>query len=185
MIGDLESGESDLGATPALINPDLLSTIEYYAKITPSRCKFIFQSPPLSYSNNIFTLPFDRTVWYCCFGMIVASSLVLYLAVKFENQNKAKTDLPDIVKKLITRKKNLQDSEMDNHVISQKVHNALEDKFSDIVMLNVGAICLQGKYVKAQRFRRARSFRESTGCLLKDPAPNIVDLWEVSRPLRS
>ena len=147
MMGDLQTGEADIGATPTMINPNLFPIIEYYAKITPSGCKFIFQSPPLSYSNNIFTLPFDSTVWYCCFGMIAASSLTLYLAVKVENKNKSKTAVPDIIEKLISRKKMLgkSNNEPKNHVMSQKVHNALEDSFSDIVMLNVGAICLQGK----------------------------------------
>lgn len=148
MIGDIESGDVDLGATPSIINPKLFPKVEYYAKVTSSGYKFIFQSPPLSYSNNIFTLPFDRTVWYCCFGMIAASSIVLYLAVKVENRNRSNTGFPDIIEKLISRKKAITNLDNENHVMSQKVHNALNDSFSDIVMLNVGAICLQGIFIK-------------------------------------
>uniref|UniRef100_A0A6P7G9H1 Ionotropic receptor 75a-like n=1 Tax=Diabrotica virgifera virgifera TaxID=50390 RepID=A0A6P7G9H1_DIAVI len=70
MIGDLQTNRAEIGGTASFFTLDRLDVIEYVAPSAPTFMKFIFKAPPLSYVSNVFTLPFDTYVWYCCFALV-------------------------------------------------------------------------------------------------------------------
>jgi glutamate receptor, ionotropic, invertebrate len=60
MIGELTENFADLGASPLFFTIDRVPVIEYLAMTSETRSKFIFRSPKLSYTDNVFLLPFDK-----------------------------------------------------------------------------------------------------------------------------
>ncbi|XP_050090715.1 ionotropic receptor 75a-like [Anopheles aquasalis] len=86
MIGELVHGAADLGASPLFFTTDRIAVIEYLAMTSETRSKFIFRSPKLSYTDNVFVLPFDTHVWACIIAVIVGSSLLLLLTLWAERR---------------------------------------------------------------------------------------------------
>lgn len=70
MIGDLVENRADLGATALFFTTDRIPIIQYIALTTKTRSKIVFQSPKLSYTDNVFLLPFSKIVWICILTMI-------------------------------------------------------------------------------------------------------------------
>lgn len=71
MIGELSHGLADLGASPLFFTTDRIAVIEYVAMTSATRSKFIFRSPKLSYTENVFLLPFDDVRNCCIFSNLV------------------------------------------------------------------------------------------------------------------
>ncbi|KAL0270714.1 UNVERIFIED_CONTAM: hypothetical protein PYX00_008022 [Menopon gallinae] len=135
MIGDLQSGVSEIGISVAFALKERLSVVKFFEVLTTSaRAKFIFVSPPLSFSSNIFTMPFDRMVWICSGAMVAISCVMLYLATKLETRT---TGIVNV-------------DAAGNVVLLEEVgrNDALKDSFGDVLMLSVGAICNQGAAVE-------------------------------------
>lgn len=70
--------------TPSFILIDRVDIVDYFAAPVPTFMKFIFRAPPLSYVSNVFTLPFDTHVWYCCFALVFITFVVVYSIVIWE-----------------------------------------------------------------------------------------------------
>ncbi|XP_052859873.1 ionotropic receptor 75a-like [Anopheles cruzii] len=81
MIGELVHDTADLGASPLFLTTDRTSVIQYLAMTSATRSKFIFRSPKLSYTENVFLLPFDNDVWACVIAVIACSSVLLLVAL--------------------------------------------------------------------------------------------------------
>ncbi|XP_053663875.1 ionotropic receptor 75a-like [Anopheles marshallii] len=104
MIGELVHDVADLGASPLFFTTDRIAVIEYLAMTSETRSKFIFRSPKLSYTENVFVLPFDnvrsvcfdplirglmlcfrlQNVWMCVIAVIVISSVLLLVTLWVE-----------------------------------------------------------------------------------------------------
>ncbi|XP_050303743.1 ionotropic receptor 93a-like [Anthonomus grandis grandis] len=84
MIDDLKSGEFDIGGTPIELYSKNIDEFSVLAKTAVVERKFIFRTTPHSYISNVFTLPFDSYVWYCCFGLIAIIFCVTYIVVYWE-----------------------------------------------------------------------------------------------------
>lgn len=84
MIGELESKHVDLGASPLFFTADRIDVIDYVACTSQTRSKFVFRSPKLSYTDNVFLLPFDAGVWSSLFALILIASFVLFIASHLE-----------------------------------------------------------------------------------------------------
>lgn len=95
MIGELESKTADLGASPLFFTIDRIDVIEYVACTSQTRSKFVFRSPKLSYTDNVFLLPFDRRVWASLVGMIVIAAMLLYFAARAEWKSKLVEEYDD------------------------------------------------------------------------------------------
>lgn len=80
MIGELESKAADLGASPLFFTADRTNVIEYIACTSETRSKFVFRSPKLSYTDNVFLMPFDSYVWGSLGALILVASIILYFA---------------------------------------------------------------------------------------------------------
>lgn len=84
MIGNLVNNEAELGASPLFFTTDRIDVIEYIAMTSATRSKFVFRSPKLSYTDNVFILPFDKFVWFSMAGMIIVSVIILSFATLME-----------------------------------------------------------------------------------------------------
>lgn len=84
MIGELVRNETDIGASPAFVTIDRVSVIQYIARPTPTGSRFIFRSPKLSYTDNVFLLPFNRMVWFCLVALIIVTTCFLSFAIFIE-----------------------------------------------------------------------------------------------------
>lgn len=84
MIGELTTKKSELGASPLFMTLDRISEIDYIVCTSKTRSKFVFRSPKLSYTENVFLLPFDTYVWVSLISMSVIASLVLFVSANIE-----------------------------------------------------------------------------------------------------
>nr|AOE47995.1 putative ionotropic receptor IR75q.2 [Athetis lepigone] len=84
MTGYLVRGEVEVGGSPMFFTFERVSIVDYISSPTPTRSKFVFQQPKLSYENNLFLLPFNTTVWYSTAALIFIIYLVLLIVTKWE-----------------------------------------------------------------------------------------------------
>ncbi|XP_044733585.1 ionotropic receptor 75a-like [Chrysoperla carnea] len=124
MIGELEKNVADIGGTALFFTMDRLKVIDYIAPTTPTRAKFVFRQPPLSYTSNVYTLPFTKLVWVTEACLVIFITGILYIMLKWEK------------KKIIGSKADLDDTNLH-----------LEARSSDVIILTMGAICQQGSTV--------------------------------------
>ncbi|XP_055538461.1 ionotropic receptor 75a-like [Wyeomyia smithii] len=119
MIGELSHKTADLGASPLFFTSDRIAVIDYVAMTSATRSKFIFRSPKLSFTENVFLLPFDDIVWLCIVLVILLSSGLLVLTALAE-----------------WRVPLIQDDPRDPSI--------LRPTFRDTLLMIYGATCQQG-----------------------------------------
>lgn len=88
MIGELTRKEAVIGGTALFLTTDRVSEIDYIAMTTPTKSKFVFRQPKLSYVTNVYTLPFHWSVWLSTIAFVILTIIVLYFVVKWEWQKK-------------------------------------------------------------------------------------------------
>lgn len=81
MIGELVEDIADIGASPLFFTSDRVYVIQYIAMTSPTGSKFLFRAPKLSYTNNVFLLPFDDFVWICLVALVVVTAIFLTGAI--------------------------------------------------------------------------------------------------------
>ncbi|XP_050094061.1 uncharacterized protein LOC126576799 [Anopheles aquasalis] len=86
MIGELQRGRVDLGGCALFFTQDRIPIIDYLSMSTSTRVQFVFRAPKLSFTDNVFALPFDRYVWYCTISFIVLSGVLLAVVLRVEQQ---------------------------------------------------------------------------------------------------
>ena len=77
MVGQLIRKEAELGASPLFMTVDRIHIIQYIASPTKTGSRFIFRSPKLSFTDNVFLLPFDNFVWYCLIVLVIITAIFL------------------------------------------------------------------------------------------------------------
>lgn len=70
--------------TPLFFTSDRVPIIDYIAMTTPTKSKFVFRQPKLSYITNVYTLPFNTGVWLASMASVVITAAGLYVGVKWE-----------------------------------------------------------------------------------------------------
>ncbi|XP_030768286.1 ionotropic receptor 75a-like [Sitophilus oryzae] len=121
MMGMLTRKEADIGGTSLFLTRERVDLIDYIAMITPTRSKFVFRQPKLSYITNVFVLPFDTKVWISTAVLIIIMIVSLFVLMKWEWK-----------KKTITTVQNTSNS------------IELSDSFMEIVLLTLAALSQQG-----------------------------------------
>lgn len=88
MIGELIRDEADVGATACFFTIERIPFIDYVAMTTKSKSLFVFRSPKLSFTDNIFLLPFTDAVWICviCIIPVIGISLALVSYAEYKLQ---------------------------------------------------------------------------------------------------
>lgn len=80
MIGELVTQQADLGASPLFLTSDRIDVIDYLVCTSQTRSKFVFRSPKLSFTDNVFVLPFDRYVWSSLIALVFIAAGILFAA---------------------------------------------------------------------------------------------------------
>lgn len=81
MIGQLVNDDADIGASPLFFTGDRVAIIQYIAMPSSTTSVFIFRAPKLSYTDNVFLLPFDNLVWLCLIALVVVTAIFLTGAI--------------------------------------------------------------------------------------------------------
>ncbi|XP_037036713.1 ionotropic receptor 75a-like [Bradysia coprophila] len=84
MVGELLRDEADIGSTALFFTPKRISLLEYISRSTSAVGGFLFQAPKLSYTSNIYALPFNRLLWICLFALVLVIAGFLCGAVLME-----------------------------------------------------------------------------------------------------
>lgn len=84
MIGQVIRNEVDFGATALFFIAERVSVIEYISRSSTATSGFIFLSPKLSYTSNLYVLPFERLLWISSLVLVLILTLCLLLPVIFE-----------------------------------------------------------------------------------------------------
>ncbi|XP_060802728.1 ionotropic receptor 75a [Amyelois transitella] len=125
MTGYLVREEVDIGGSPMFFTTERMSVVEYIASPTPTRSKFVFQQPKLSYENNLFLLSFRAAVWYSSLALVFIMLLAIFVVAMWE------------------WKKHGDDFESRN-----KNSGVLRPSMADIIIMIFGATCQQGSPVE-------------------------------------
>ncbi|XP_060528319.1 uncharacterized protein LOC132703210 [Cylas formicarius] len=121
MMGELVRKEADIGGTSLFFTKDRVDLIDYIAMVTPTKSKFVFRQPKLSYVSNVYTMPFDRRVWLCIAFTIILIIATMYVLAKWEWKKKKYVEF---------------------HDTSNSAE--LTDSLTEIVLVAFGALCQQG-----------------------------------------
>lgn len=84
LVGQLVRQEAELGASPLFMTIERVPIIQYIVSPTPTGSRFIFRSPKLSYTDNVFLLPFNSFVWYCLIVLVTITALFLIASIYIE-----------------------------------------------------------------------------------------------------
>lgn len=120
MLGDLDAGKSEFAATPAIVSTSRLPACDFLSRSVKTGTQIVFRAPKLSYTTNVFLLPFDRTVWGCAM-LLILSVMGLLMAATWSEWNVL---IPGGA--------------------MQPTREMLPVKFSDICFLIIGSILVQG-----------------------------------------
>ncbi|XP_076648796.1 putative glutamate receptor [Halictus rubicundus] len=125
MTGMVQRREIDIGGTGMFLIHERLDVVEYLQIYTRMRFAFIFRQPLLSSVNNIFTMPFHRSVWHAIGVFLFLVLVMLCLSTKWEFIR----GTSDYWQSL----------------------NPAEQTFSDNLMVVLGAVAQQGYYYEPYR----------------------------------
>ncbi|XP_043594833.1 glutamate receptor ionotropic, delta-1-like isoform X2 [Bombus pyrosoma] len=84
LTGMLQRREIDIGGTGTYLIQQRIGVIDYIQLYTRTKAKFIFRAPLLSTVSNIFTLPFQRSVWIAIGVFLLLVLGLLYFSSKWE-----------------------------------------------------------------------------------------------------
>lgn len=119
MLGELIRDEADLGITPMFFVTYRLPVIDYISYTTKGNFRFVFRSPKLSVTNNVFILPFTKLVWLSSIVLVLLMMCIYFIV--------------DIVEwKFI------------NNRTTGSVERNVKPKFIDSAQTIFNAICQQG-----------------------------------------
>nr|QEI46874.1 ionotropic receptor 75q.2 [Galleria mellonella] len=125
MTGYLVREEVEIGGSPMFLTSERIPVVEYISSPTPTRSKFVFQQPKLSYESNLFLLSFRNTVWYSSIALLLLLLLALFSVAIWEWKQ---------------TKHDINTRETDSGI--------LRPNFADIVVLILGVTCQQGSPVE-------------------------------------
>uniref|UniRef100_A0A0K8TUD4 Ionotropic Receptor n=1 Tax=Epiphyas postvittana TaxID=65032 RepID=A0A0K8TUD4_EPIPO len=126
MTGYLVREEVEVGGSPMFFTSERVSIVDYISSPTPTRSKFVFRQPKLSYENNLFLLSFRAAVWYCTIALLNLLVLAVFIAAVWEWKK--------------THGHENEKSETDASI--------LRPSLMDVTLLILGAACQQGSTVE-------------------------------------
>lgn len=77
MVRKLMDNEIDIAGAPIFFTSARAQLVQFLAKTTKSEMKFVFRSPKLSFSDNIFLMSFDK-VWSGVIKTVLLLTTYLY-----------------------------------------------------------------------------------------------------------
>lgn len=104
MMGDILYNNTDIGGnndnirriitvgygsyvigTSCFITDERIGVYEFITMLTPTKTKFIFRAPTLSFVTNIYYLPFQAHVWISLVALVIISCSVIYYTYRVSN----------------------------------------------------------------------------------------------------
>ncbi|XP_076634541.1 ionotropic receptor 75a-like [Colletes latitarsis] len=125
MMGMLQRREIDLAGTGTFFVKERIGVVDYVQLYTRTRSMFIFRQPLLSAVSNIFTLPFQRSVWIAIGIFLLLVFILLCISTKWEYRHRT-TEYWESM-------------------------NPAEQTLSDNLMVVLGAVAQQGYYYEPYR----------------------------------
>ncbi|CAD1476149.1 unnamed protein product [Heterotrigona itama] len=129
MTGMLQRREIDIGGTGTFFIPQRIGVVDYIQLYTRTTACFIFRQPLLSTVSNIFTLPFQRSVWIAIGVFLLLVLALLSVSAKWEYRRGASANSAEYW---------------------QQFHQS-EQTLSDNFMVVLGAIAQQGERENSNR----------------------------------
>nr|AST36236.1 putative ionotropic receptor IR75q.2 [Hedya nubiferana] len=126
MTGYLVREEVEIGGSPMFFTTERISIVDYISSPTPTRSKFVFRQPKLSYENNLFLLSFKATVWYSSIAQLLLLMIVIFIVASWEWKK--------------THRHEDKQKEADPGI--------LRASLADVSLLIFGATCQQGSTVE-------------------------------------
>ncbi|KAJ9584278.1 hypothetical protein L9F63_021374 [Diploptera punctata] len=123
LAGYLLRDQADIGTTGMFVTKQRLPFVRYIASTSETKNSFIFRQPPLSFVENIFTLPFNTSTWLASAALVTLTGCILYIAFKWEFSKRRLT--------------------------GHSAHQSDRVTGSDVVLMSLGAVCQQGTSVEA------------------------------------
>lgn len=81
VVSDFIHDVSDFAGSPMFIRPERFPHVDFIGFNTKTDFKFVFRSPKLSITDNVFLLPFDVLVWCSLLGLITVTATCLLVAL--------------------------------------------------------------------------------------------------------
>ncbi|KAB0794260.1 hypothetical protein PPYR_13880 [Photinus pyralis] len=92
MIGELHRGEAVIGGSVSFLRSDRVPIVDYVGMTIPTKSMFVFRQPKLSYTANVYALPFNWTVWLSLLLLVLGIVITLSVALKWScTKQKLKT----------------------------------------------------------------------------------------------
>lgn len=88
MLGDLCNGRAHMGGSVLFLVADRVHLIDYITAVVQTQGGFVFRSPPLSYTSNIYYLPFSLSVWLCSMSLVAVASITIYITYRLASREK-------------------------------------------------------------------------------------------------
>lgn len=82
MLGDLLNHTAHVGGSALFFTAERVHLLDYISMTTSTFAAFVFRTPSLSYTSNIYYLPLSATVWVCSILLVILSTFVIYAAYK-------------------------------------------------------------------------------------------------------
>lgn len=70
MLGEMKAGRAEFAGSPTLLRDSRLEAVDYASYSIETWSRLVFRAPKLSYTTNVFLLPFDKFVWICAICLI-------------------------------------------------------------------------------------------------------------------
>lgn len=80
MMGDLISGRAEFGGTPSLLRSERAEIVEFLSISLESWTRIVFRAPKLSYTTNVYLMPFERSVWMASLALFATMTCLLLLS---------------------------------------------------------------------------------------------------------
>lgn len=109
--------------TPAFMMSSRVGIIDFCKLNTPTVGRFVFRAPQMSSVANLYTLPFDKFVWFSALLLAFLSALFIYATMVLEKRNE------------------------DRRVMKKIANIDRKTRFTDSALTIVSAICQMGPLV--------------------------------------
>ncbi|KAJ9588871.1 hypothetical protein L9F63_017844 [Diploptera punctata] len=81
MMGYMQREEVEFPSTGIFVRKDRFAVTSFAADTFPLRATTMFRQPSLSTVSNIFTLPFNSSVWICCLALCMITIATLEIQI--------------------------------------------------------------------------------------------------------
>lgn len=140
---------SSFSGTPIFMMADRIGKIDFLKLNTPTIGRIVFRAPQMSSVANLYTLPFNKYVWFSALLLACLSAVFIFITMILEKNN--------------VRRKVIEGSE----------NKDMKTRFTDSALTIVSAICQMGPLVDP-KFQSSKIIMASNVRLCFVPLINFI-----------